>query len=258
MGVPLVAQWVKDLALLQAANICHRCSSELVLLWLWCRPTAAALIGLLALELPCALGVAVKIKNFFLSHFFTPAVSFLTHAHTHTYIIYMYKMYNLSIPHIFSFIAHLSFSLLVNFSLPVFSLPLLLSVSMVTLPKSIHLWFPSLFSHTYHCFSPSCLFDLSPFFFLFLHTLLCFFHSRKTHTPLILSFSLAHVFLPPFVAQANRVSLPISTRFSQYPSLSWDLFFCFSVFFLIYLLLHGCILFAQDSPHFHLYFSVSL
>ena len=40
-------QWVKDLALL----------------WLWCRPAAAALIRPLAWELPYAAGVALKSKN---------------------------------------------------------------------------------------------------------------------------------------------------------------------------------------------------
>ena len=38
------SQWVKDP----------------VLLWLWCRPAAAAPIGPLAWELPCALGAALK------------------------------------------------------------------------------------------------------------------------------------------------------------------------------------------------------
>ena len=33
---------------------------DLVLLWLWCRPPAVALIGPLAWELPYAMGVALK------------------------------------------------------------------------------------------------------------------------------------------------------------------------------------------------------
>jgi len=36
---------------------------DLVLLWLWCRPAAAALIGPLAWELPHAAGVALKGKK---------------------------------------------------------------------------------------------------------------------------------------------------------------------------------------------------
>ena len=40
-----------------------RCSSDLALLWLWCRPAAAAPIQLLALEPPCAAGVALKKKK---------------------------------------------------------------------------------------------------------------------------------------------------------------------------------------------------
>ena len=42
--IPRLAEWVKDL----------------VWLWLWCRPAAAALIQPLAQELPYALGVALK------------------------------------------------------------------------------------------------------------------------------------------------------------------------------------------------------
>ena len=44
--IPSLAQWVKDLALL----------------WLWHRPAAVALIRPLALELPYAVGVVLKIK----------------------------------------------------------------------------------------------------------------------------------------------------------------------------------------------------
>ena len=41
-------QWVKDPALLEVADIGHRCSSDPVLLWLWCRPAAAVPIRPLA------------------------------------------------------------------------------------------------------------------------------------------------------------------------------------------------------------------
>ena len=44
---PGLTQWVKDPALL----------------WLWCWPVVVALILLLAWELPCAEGVALKHKN---------------------------------------------------------------------------------------------------------------------------------------------------------------------------------------------------
>jgi len=37
-----------------------RCSSDPTLLWLWCRPAAAALIRFLAWKLPCAVGLALK------------------------------------------------------------------------------------------------------------------------------------------------------------------------------------------------------
>ena len=40
-----------------------RCGSDLVLLWLWYRPVAKALILQLAWELPLAAGVALKSKK---------------------------------------------------------------------------------------------------------------------------------------------------------------------------------------------------
>ena len=38
----------------------HRCSSDLMLLWLWCRPAAVAPIGPLNWEHPCTMGAALK------------------------------------------------------------------------------------------------------------------------------------------------------------------------------------------------------
>ena len=56
-SIPDLAQWVKDP----------------VLLWLWCRPVATALIQPLAWESPCAVGEALeKAKRY-------------THTHTHTH-----------------------------------------------------------------------------------------------------------------------------------------------------------------------------
>ena len=64
VGVPAVAQWIKD-------PTCH-CEEvglipglahwvkDPVLLWLWCRPAAVAPIWPLAWELPYAAGVAIK------------------------------------------------------------------------------------------------------------------------------------------------------------------------------------------------------
>ena len=52
-SIPGLSQWVKDLAL-------PRHSSDLVLLWLWCRPTGAALILPLPWEFPYAAGAALK------------------------------------------------------------------------------------------------------------------------------------------------------------------------------------------------------
>ena len=66
-----VRKWVWSLALLNGLKIkcCHswgigrRCSSHLALLWLWCRPAAAAPIQPLAWELPYVAGVAFKKKK---------------------------------------------------------------------------------------------------------------------------------------------------------------------------------------------------
>ena len=41
-SIPGFAQWVKYPTLLQAVGVGHRCGSELVLPWLWHRPSAAA------------------------------------------------------------------------------------------------------------------------------------------------------------------------------------------------------------------------
>ena len=41
----------------------HRCGSDVVLLWLWCRLSIAALIRPLAKEPPYAMGAALKSKE---------------------------------------------------------------------------------------------------------------------------------------------------------------------------------------------------
>ena len=53
--IPGLAQWVAV-----SGGVGHRFSSDPLLLWLWCRPAAAALIQPLAWELPCARGAAQK------------------------------------------------------------------------------------------------------------------------------------------------------------------------------------------------------
>ena len=58
-SIPGLALRVKD-GVATSCGISHRCGSDQVLLWLWCRLAAAALIQPLALELPYAAGVAVK------------------------------------------------------------------------------------------------------------------------------------------------------------------------------------------------------
>ena len=59
-----LAQWVKDPALPWAVvYVGPRCGLDLVLLWLWYRPTSIALIQPLAWELPYATSVALKKKK---------------------------------------------------------------------------------------------------------------------------------------------------------------------------------------------------
>ena len=60
MGVPAVAQWVKDLVLPQAAVAQIQCFE---VAWLWHRLAAAAPIQPLAQELLCAAAVAIKRKE---------------------------------------------------------------------------------------------------------------------------------------------------------------------------------------------------
>ena len=43
-----------------SCGVGHRCGSDLVLLWLWCRPAATALIQPLGWEHSYAVGVALK------------------------------------------------------------------------------------------------------------------------------------------------------------------------------------------------------
>ena len=42
-----------------SCDVGHRRGTDLVLLWLWCRSAATALIGPLAWERPCAAGAAL-------------------------------------------------------------------------------------------------------------------------------------------------------------------------------------------------------
>ena len=63
-SIPGFAQWVKDLAVAMSCGVGHGCGSDPVLLWLWCRPAAVVLIGLLAWEPPYATGAALKREKF--------------------------------------------------------------------------------------------------------------------------------------------------------------------------------------------------
>ena len=59
-SIPALAQWVKDPALPVSCGVGCRCSSDLVLLWLWCRLVATAPIRPLAWEPPSAAGAALE------------------------------------------------------------------------------------------------------------------------------------------------------------------------------------------------------
>ena len=61
--IPGPTQWVKDLAVAVSCGAGRSHLSHLVLLWLWCRPAAAAPIRFLAWELPYAAGVALLKKE---------------------------------------------------------------------------------------------------------------------------------------------------------------------------------------------------
>ena len=52
--IPGLAQWVRDLALPVSCGVGCRRGLDPMLLWLWCRPEAVALIGPLAWEPPYA------------------------------------------------------------------------------------------------------------------------------------------------------------------------------------------------------------
>ena len=54
-----LAQWAGSGVAISYSISC-RCSSDLALLWLWCKPASAVPIGPLAWELPYATHVALK------------------------------------------------------------------------------------------------------------------------------------------------------------------------------------------------------
>ena len=59
-AIPGLTQWVKGSSIAVSHGVGHRHGSDLVLLWLWCRPAAIAPIQPLAWELSCDEGVALK------------------------------------------------------------------------------------------------------------------------------------------------------------------------------------------------------
>ena len=63
VSIPGLAWWVKGSGVAVSYGIGHRRSSDLVLLWLWCRLASAALIRPLAWEFTYAAGAALKKKR---------------------------------------------------------------------------------------------------------------------------------------------------------------------------------------------------
>ena len=59
-SIPGPAQWVKDPVLPVSSGVGHKCSSDPVLLWLWRRLVAAALIRPLACKPPYAVGPTLE------------------------------------------------------------------------------------------------------------------------------------------------------------------------------------------------------
>ena len=59
-SIPGLAQWVKGSGIAVSCGVGHRCSSDLMLLRLWCRLVATALIRPLAWEPPYETGAALK------------------------------------------------------------------------------------------------------------------------------------------------------------------------------------------------------
>ena len=62
-SLPGLAQWVRGSGVAVSCGIGHKDGSDPMLLWLWCRPAAVALIQPLAWEPPHAVGVALKRKK---------------------------------------------------------------------------------------------------------------------------------------------------------------------------------------------------
>ena len=58
--IPGLVLWVKGSGVAVSCSVGHRCNSDPMLLWLWCRLAATAPIQPLAWELPCAVGAALK------------------------------------------------------------------------------------------------------------------------------------------------------------------------------------------------------
>ena len=56
--IPGLTQWVRDPGFAVSSAVGHRRGSDPVLLWLWCRWSATALIQPLAWELPYVTGMA--------------------------------------------------------------------------------------------------------------------------------------------------------------------------------------------------------
>ena len=59
-SIPGLAQWVKGSGIAMSSGVGHRCGSDVVLLWQWCRSATTGPIRLLAWNAPYAMAVALK------------------------------------------------------------------------------------------------------------------------------------------------------------------------------------------------------
>ena len=62
-SIPGLAKWVKGSGIAMSCGVVCRCSPDPVLLWLWCRPPAVALISPLDREPPYATDAALGKKK---------------------------------------------------------------------------------------------------------------------------------------------------------------------------------------------------
>ena len=106
-----------------SCGISRRCGLDLVLLWLWHRPVATALIGPLACELPYAMDVALKKdkKKSFPINTGGFIAELIASLHLHKYFLstctkFTTIFFEMSLPNKLQAVKHLHLPLLVKFN----------------------------------------------------------------------------------------------------------------------------------------------